>query len=177
LAPKTKSVALYACLGGLFLIAASDRARTTWDMLRTLLPGARLAQAPLGIAWGGNLVQAVSPQAREAGLSVGDRVAAIAGRPYTGRAVLGRALNGSQPGGSLAVDVLTAGSTAPRRIEIPLVGLDRGNLALLLILGFFTPLLCLLLGFGVALFLGFAAGIVPALGAYRARITDMLRTV
>jgi len=33
------------------------------------------------------------------------------------------------------------------------------------------------LGFGVALFLGFAAGIVPALGAYRARITDMLRTV
>jgi putative ABC transport system permease protein len=33
------------------------------------------------------------------------------------------------------------------------------------------------LGFGVALFLGFAAGIAPALGAYRARITDMLRTV
>jgi putative ABC transport system permease protein len=33
------------------------------------------------------------------------------------------------------------------------------------------------LGFGVALFLGFAAGFVPALNAYRARITDMLRTV
>ena len=33
------------------------------------------------------------------------------------------------------------------------------------------------LGFGVALFLGFAAGFVPALGAYRSRITDMLRTV
>jgi putative ABC transport system permease protein len=33
------------------------------------------------------------------------------------------------------------------------------------------------LGFAVALFLGFAAGIVPALGAYRARITDALRTV
>ena len=32
-----------------------------------------------------------------------------------------------------------------------------------------------LLGFGVALFLGFAAGFVPAWGAYRARITDMLR--
>jgi putative ABC transport system permease protein len=32
-------------------------------------------------------------------------------------------------------------------------------------------------GFGVALFLGFAAGFVPALGAYRSRITDMLRTV
>jgi putative ABC transport system permease protein len=34
-----------------------------------------------------------------------------------------------------------------------------------------------LLGFGVALFLGFSAGFVPALNAYRARITDMLRTV
>jgi putative ABC transport system permease protein len=34
-----------------------------------------------------------------------------------------------------------------------------------------------LLGFCVALFLGLAAGLVPALGAYRGRITDMLRTV
>jgi putative ABC transport system permease protein len=33
------------------------------------------------------------------------------------------------------------------------------------------------LGFAVALFLGFAAGLAPALMAYRARITDMLRTV
>ena len=33
------------------------------------------------------------------------------------------------------------------------------------------------MGFAVALFLGFAAGFVPAWGAYRARITDMLRTV
>jgi putative ABC transport system permease protein len=33
------------------------------------------------------------------------------------------------------------------------------------------------LGFVVALFLGFAAGFAPALGAYRSRITDMLRTV
>jgi putative ABC transport system permease protein len=33
------------------------------------------------------------------------------------------------------------------------------------------------LGFAVALFLGLAAGFVPALAAYRARITEMLRTV
>jgi hypothetical protein len=33
------------------------------------------------------------------------------------------------------------------------------------------------LGFGNALFLAFLAGFFPALGAYRARITDMLRTV
>jgi putative ABC transport system permease protein len=32
-------------------------------------------------------------------------------------------------------------------------------------------------GFVVAIFLGFAAGFVPALSAYRSRITDMLRTV
>jgi putative ABC transport system permease protein len=34
-----------------------------------------------------------------------------------------------------------------------------------------------LLGFGVALFLGFAAGFFPAWAAFRARITDMLRMV
>ncbi len=34
-----------------------------------------------------------------------------------------------------------------------------------------------LLGLGVAVFLGFAAGVVPAFGAYRAKITDALRTV
>jgi hypothetical protein len=34
-----------------------------------------------------------------------------------------------------------------------------------------------LLGLGVSLLLGFAAGFAPAWGAYRARITDMLRTV
>jgi ABC-type antimicrobial peptide transport system permease subunit len=33
------------------------------------------------------------------------------------------------------------------------------------------------LGFGVALLLGFMAGVVPAMNAYRSRITDMLRTV
>jgi len=33
------------------------------------------------------------------------------------------------------------------------------------------------LGLAVSLLLGFAAGFVPALGAYRSRITDMLRTV
>ncbi len=33
------------------------------------------------------------------------------------------------------------------------------------------------LGFAVAILLGFAAGVVPALSAYRSRITDMLRTV
>ena len=33
------------------------------------------------------------------------------------------------------------------------------------------------LGFAVAIFLGLAAGFVPALGAYRSRITDALRTV
>ena len=33
------------------------------------------------------------------------------------------------------------------------------------------------LGFATALLLAFLAGLVPAVGAYRARITDMLRTV
>ncbi len=54
-------------------------------------------------------------------------------------------------------------------IKDALAGIGLSELAL-------QPLVAVL-GFGVAVFLGFAAGFVPALGAYRARITDMLRTV
>jgi len=54
-------------------------------------------------------------------------------------------------------------------IKDALAGIGLSELSL-------QPLVAVL-GFGVAVFLGFAAGFVPALGAYRARITDMLRTV
>jgi putative ABC transport system permease protein len=54
-------------------------------------------------------------------------------------------------------------------IKDALAGIGLSELAL-------QPLVAVL-GFGVAVFLGFAAGFVPALGAYRARITEMLRTV
>jgi putative ABC transport system permease protein len=54
-------------------------------------------------------------------------------------------------------------------IKDMLAGLGLSSLAL-------QPLVALF-GFLVALFLGFAAGFAPAFGAYRARITDALRTV
>lgn len=54
-------------------------------------------------------------------------------------------------------------------IKDALAGLGLSELRL-------QPLVAVL-GFSVAVLLGFAAGFVPALGAYRARITDMLRTV
>ena len=53
----------------------------------------------------------------------------------------------------------------------------RGSLANLGMSELHLKPLVAALGFAVAIFLGFAAGFVPALGAYRARITDMLRTV
>jgi putative ABC transport system permease protein len=53
-------------------------------------------------------------------------------------------------------------------IKDALAGLGLSSLTL-------RPLVAAL-GFTVALALGFAAGFVPAWGAYRARITDMLRT-
>jgi putative ABC transport system permease protein len=54
-------------------------------------------------------------------------------------------------------------------IRDALAGIGLSSLSL-------RPLVAVL-GFANAVFLGFAAGFVPALGAYRARITDMLRTV
>jgi putative ABC transport system permease protein len=54
-------------------------------------------------------------------------------------------------------------------IKDALAGLGLSSLSL-------RPIVAVL-GFGNALFLAFLAGFFPALGAYRARITDMLRTV
>jgi putative ABC transport system permease protein len=54
-------------------------------------------------------------------------------------------------------------------IRDALAGIGLSSLSL-------QPLVAVL-GFANAVFLGFAAGFVPALGAYRTRITDMLRTV
>ncbi len=54
-------------------------------------------------------------------------------------------------------------------IKDMLAGIGLSGLAL-------KPLIASL-GFGVAVLLGFAAGFVPALGAYRSKVTEMLRTV
>ncbi len=56
-----------------------------------------------------------------------------------------------------------------RALEAALAGIGLSGLTLRPLIG--------ALGFGVALFLGFAAGAVPAWNAYRSKITDMLRTV
>jgi putative ABC transport system permease protein len=68
-------------------------------------------------------------------------------------------------GGAEALLFLLTGVPA---IRDALAGFGLSSLAL-------QPLVAAL-GLGVALFLGLAAGFVPALGAYRAKITDMLRT-
>jgi putative ABC transport system permease protein len=59
--------------------------------------------------------------------------------------------------------------TSTPGIKDALAGIGLSELTL-------QPLVAVL-GFAVAVVFGFAAGFVPALGAYRARITDMLRTV
>jgi putative ABC transport system permease protein len=82
-------------------------------------------------------------------------------------AVLLGALGGALGiGGSKLIMVLF---TSAPGIKDMLAGIGLGSLNL-------KPLVALV-GFGVALFLGFAAGFVPAWSAYRSKITDMLRTV
>jgi putative ABC transport system permease protein len=54
--------------------------------------------------------------------------------------------------------------------QLPFMGLMLGNVAGLSVSPFVA-----LITFGIAVGLGGAAGFMPALGAYRARITDMLR--
>lgn len=54
--------------------------------------------------------------------------------------------------------------------QLPFMGLILGNLS-----GLSVSPVVVAITFGTAVFIGIAAGFVPAFGAYRARITDMLR--
>jgi putative ABC transport system permease protein len=95
---------------------------------------------------------------------------------FTGRKVMGlvvaEALLLGLLGGALGVGGSKAfmwGLSRAPGLKDMLAGIGLSGLAI--------PPLVAALGLGVALLLGFMAGVVPALGAYRARITDMLRTV
>jgi putative ABC transport system permease protein len=82
--------------------------------------------------------------------------------------VIGEALALGVVGGLAGIGLAQA--TVGNIAELPFMGFMLGNLSALSV----SPLVAAI-AFSIALGLGVAAGFVPALGAYRARITDMLR--
>lgn len=127
------------------------RAEASWLLLRLVGRSEPAAGAPFSTVGGSDRVSAFGEAAGRAGLARGDRVIAVAGRPYRGRSVLVDALERARPGEALAVTIERAASGETVTLAVPLPELRPPRLVFLLTLGLLNPALCLLLGFGVAL--------------------------
>ena len=88
------------------------------------------------------------------GVEPGDELLRVEGQPYQGSAQLVRVLDGKRPGDSLDITVRRKGRGEPAEVRVEL-NAAGGNLSVfdwivLASVTVLTPLLCLLLGFGVA---------------------------
>jgi sigma-B regulation protein RsbU (phosphoserine phosphatase) len=135
-------------LAVLFALAITYRVRALVDVARELLLPDRTADNPLLIEGSSNRVEDVPEAARQAGVVEGDLLLRVDDAPYTGRAVLAGAVARSKPGDVLRLE-LQSGGAAGRRVSVVLTSLRARPVALALALSVFTPVVCLVLGFGV----------------------------
>jgi len=150
LARDSRTIALYAALITSFALAAIERGRSLVDATALLIEPEQVTGWPLTVARLSNRISGVPPGAEAAGVKKGDRLLAVAGRPYVGRSVLGTAVASARPGDRLAIEFERDGASGPLQASIPIPAHGRVSTIVLLNLGFFTPLLCLVLGFAVA---------------------------
>jgi sigma-B regulation protein RsbU (phosphoserine phosphatase) len=143
----------FAGLVLLILVAFSYQTRNAWDTLQSLFANSNAVSSPFELAPVSFVVASVRPEAKGAGLDVGARILAINGRTFTGEAVLQRALQRSSAGNVMTVEFQkgsgrrTAGIVLPPRSK---TSMSIGTWLMSLLIEVATPLLCLLLGFGVA---------------------------
>ncbi|HKQ60367.1 MAG TPA: SpoIIE family protein phosphatase [Candidatus Polarisedimenticolaceae bacterium] len=134
-------------LGPLFLFAAAYQLRTTVDVVRLLADPAARVRPPFYTRTVEDTIVELEPEAKQAGIAVGDRLRAVGGRPYTGIATISEALAARRPGETLEVVVRNGES-----VEIVLApAVVEQHPSFLIVWMIAMPWLCLLLGFWVAL--------------------------
>lgn len=140
-----------AALYALLVFAAIGLGGRALALLARLLPGGERAEAPFRLSL--DQVTRVDEAARAAGLREGDRIVAVAGRPFVGRRVLAERLAEMAPGAVLEVEVERAAPGQGReRLALPTEARATGlsDRVLGLVLAVFLPLFCVALGFYVA---------------------------
>ncbi|HET6374233.1 MAG TPA: SpoIIE family protein phosphatase [Candidatus Polarisedimenticolia bacterium] len=150
-------IAAYGSLLALFCVAAYCHTRHSIDSTAELTRWRERVTAPFDRAVGTLQVGEVGPEAEAAGLKVKDRIATIAGRPYTGRAALASVLESARPGDPLVMTVERGSGAGPTEIislTIPLAPSSthapgRRVWLVTLIASVAMPAFCLLLGFWV----------------------------
>ncbi len=142
---RFRQAALYALL----LFAAVGLGGRALATLARLLPGGERAQAPFRLSL--DQVTRVDPTAQAGGLREGDRIVAVAGRPFVGRRVLAEKLAEMAPGGVLEVEVARPDG-GRQRLDLPTEARATGlsDRVQGLVLAVFLPIFCVALGFHVA---------------------------
>ncbi len=142
--PRTR----WALLLGLSICAGVYQARYSWECIQLLRHPDAVAASPFTLDAETATVANPSLGALAAGIVAGDRVLAIGGIEYTGLSVLARQL-ALRPAHSLAVTVDRPGRPT-LAVPLPSTAQQRHDAFGIIVVGLLSPILCLLLGFGVA---------------------------
>src|SRR5262249_22603658 len=109
--------ALYLLLAMVAAVAISSQVLYTIDVAAEMQGRYPFPPVALGDPW--PTIRGVNPQARDAGLRVGERVAAVDGEPVRGLLDFYRRVRSHAPGESLAVTVLRGGEFEETRVPMP----------------------------------------------------------
>ncbi len=151
---KPSGVALYLLLAILASIAFAYYAVGATGFYQRIFHSARYSRAPFEFAYNGQAIKSAEPEAKAAGLQVGDVVLALNDQPLTGDLQYYKWVRETPPGGVLSVKVRTAsGSEQVLRIVLRHVsppGTTFSWIVGLILPVFAVPLLSLLVGTWVA---------------------------
>jgi sigma-B regulation protein RsbU (phosphoserine phosphatase) len=139
----------WALLVGLLSCAVTYQARYSWDCIQLLQHPQVKVDSPFTLDAATADVSDPSPGAVAAGVVAGDRVLAIGGIEYTGLSVLLRQLAILRPGDRMMVTLDRPGHPT---LVVPLASAppEEHQAFGIAVIGLFSPILCLVLGFGVA---------------------------
>jgi len=148
--PVKRPIFRYCVLAFLFAITLAYEVPYLHDILRD----ETRSDPAFTIETASDRVDTVTNEAAQAGIRRGDEVVSIDGRPYRGLADWAHPFADAPIGGSIAVVLRSSDPRQPgeRTVVLPVkaISLDPWRLAGALILYFFLPAICVLLGFWVA---------------------------
>lgn len=110
---------------------------------------------PFGLDLDSDRISSAGSALTNLGVRVGEELIEVEGRPYEGLAQIAGALAAKRPGDRLAIKVLRKEHPDAESFAVPLIAMGSSDLSVLGWIVFcgttiFTPVFCLLLGFGVA---------------------------
>ncbi len=110
---------------------------------------------PFGLDLDSDRISSAGSALTNLGVRVGEELIEVEGRPYEGLAQIAGALAAKRPGDRLAIKVLRKEHPDAESFAVPLIAMGSSDLSVIGWIVFcgttiFTPVFCLLLGFGVA---------------------------